>query len=37
MLEVKKSLKLFLQVLCATQLWSVRRTSLTGVSCEAQW
>jgi hypothetical protein len=37
MLEVKRCLKLFLQVLCATPVWPVRRTGLTGASCEAQW
>jgi hypothetical protein len=31
-LEVKRCLKLFLQVLCATPAWPVRLTSLTGVS-----
>jgi hypothetical protein len=36
-LEVKRCLKFFLQVLCATQVWPVRRTGLTGASCEAQW
>jgi hypothetical protein len=35
-LEVKRCLKLFLQVFCATPVWPVRRTGLTGVTCEVQ-
>jgi hypothetical protein len=35
-LKVKRCLKLFLQVLCATLAWPVRLTGLTGVSCEVQ-
>jgi hypothetical protein len=35
-LEVKRCLKLFLQVFCTTPVWPVRRTSLTGVTCEVQ-
>jgi hypothetical protein len=35
-LEVKRSLKLFLQVLCATPVWPLRCTGLTGASCEVQ-
>jgi hypothetical protein len=34
-LEVKRCLKSFLQVFCATPVWPVRRTGLTGVTCEA--
>jgi hypothetical protein len=33
-LEVKRCLKLFLQVLCATPAWPVKVTGLTGVTCE---
>jgi hypothetical protein len=36
-LEVKRSLKLFLQVLCATPVWPVIPTGLTGALCESQW
>jgi hypothetical protein len=36
MLEVKRCLKLFLQVLCSIPAWPVRLTGLTGVSCEVQ-
>jgi hypothetical protein len=35
-LEVKRCLKLFLQVLCATLVWPVGSTGLTGVTCEVQ-
>jgi hypothetical protein len=35
-LKVNRCLKLFLQVLCATPIWPVRRTGLTGVSYEVQ-
>jgi hypothetical protein len=36
-LEVKRSWKLSLQVLCATLVWPVIRTGLTGASCEGHW
>jgi hypothetical protein len=36
MLEVKRCLKLLLKVLCATPVWPVTRTGLTGVICEVQ-
>jgi hypothetical protein len=35
-LEVKRSLKLFLQVLCATPVWPVLGNGLIGASCEAK-
>jgi hypothetical protein len=35
-LEVKRCLKLFLQVFSATPVWLVRHTGLTGVTCEVQ-
>jgi hypothetical protein len=35
-LEAKRCLKLFLQVLCATPVRPVRRTGVTGVTCEDQ-
>jgi hypothetical protein len=35
-LEVKRCLKLFWKVLCATPVWPVRGTGLTGVTCEVQ-
>jgi hypothetical protein len=35
-LEVKRCLKLFLQVFCTTPVWPVRYTGRTGVTCEVQ-
>jgi hypothetical protein len=35
-LEVKRCLKSLLQVFCATPVWPVRCTDLTGVTCEVQ-
>jgi hypothetical protein len=36
MLEVKRSLKLFLQVLWATRVWPVQDNDLTGVNLWAE-